>query len=182
MIFGVWRRNNAAMMLAPMPQLSGQVVTIHNGYPGIQQTVHAMRDLVNKYKTDVSIRQAATQAIFLAPAKDDYAEIEALFRLVQQGIRYCKDIHNVETLSSPTMTLAQRLGDCDDQATLLAALLETVGYPTRFVIAAYQAPGMYEHVYLQVFCHGQWLDLDPTEQNAIGWSPPGAVSIAVEAV
>lgn len=169
-------------MLAPQPQLSGQIAQIKTGYPGIQQTIRAMRDLVKKYRTDLTIRQAATQAVFLTPAKDDYAEIDAIFRLVQQGIRYCRDIHQVETLSTPTMTLAQRLGDCDDQATLLAALLETIGYPTRFVIAAYQAPGMYEHVYVQVYCHGQWLDLDPTEQQTIGWSPPGAVSIAVEAV
>ena len=170
------------MMLAPQPQLSGQVVTIQNGYPGIKQTIRAMRDLVNQYKTNLDIRQTATQAVFLTPQKDDYAEIEAVFHLVQQGIRYCKDIHQVETLSSPTMTLAQRLGDCDDQATLLATLLEAVGYPTRFVIAAYQQPGMYEHVYIQVYCHGQWIDLDPTEQHGIGWSPPGAVSIAVEAI
>jgi len=33
-----------------------------------------------------------------------------------------------------------------------------------------------------VYCHGQWIDLDPTEQNDIGWAPPGALSIAVEQV
>jgi transglutaminase-like putative cysteine protease len=170
------------MMLAPQPQLSGQVVIIKDGYPGIEQTIRAMRKLVQQYRTDIGIRQAASQAVFLTPQKNDYAEIEAVFHLVQQGIRYCKDIHQVETLSTPTMTLAQRLGDCDDQATLLATLLESIGYPTRFVIAAYQQPGMYEHVYIQVYCHGQWLDLDPTEQQGIGWSPPGAVSIAVEQV
>ena len=170
------------MMLAPQPQLSGQVVTISNGYPGIEQTIRAMRKLVQQYRTDIGIRQAATQAVFLTPQKNDYAEIEAIFHLVQGGIRYCKDIHQVETLSTPTMTLAQRLGDCDDQATLLATLLEAIGYPTRVVIAAYQQPGMYEHVYIQVYCHGEWLDLDPTEQHGIGWAPPGAVSIAVEQV
>lgn len=183
MIFWYRRRNNAAyMMLAPTPTLSGQVVVIKDGYPGIEQTIRAMRKLVQQYRTDISIRQAATQAVFLTPEKDDYAEIEAIFHMVQRGIRYCKDIHQVETLSTPTMTLAQRLGDCDDQATLLAALLESIGYATRFVIAAYNQPGAYEHVYLQVYCHGQWIDLDPTEQNDIGWAPPGALSIAVEQV
>ena len=169
-------------MLAPQPQLLGRMVSIQNGYPGIKDTIRAMRSLVQQFRTDIAIRQAATQAVFLTPQKDDYAEIEAIFHLVQQGIRYCKDIHQVETLSTPTMTLAQRLGDCDDQATLLAALLEAIGYPTRFVIAAYQQAGMYEHVYVQVYCHGQWLDLDPTEQHEIGWAPPDAKSIAVEQV
>ena len=170
------------MMLAPQPTLSGQLTTISAGYPGIEQTIRAMRGLVKQYRTDLAMRQAATQAVFLTPQKNDYAEIEAIFHLVQQGIRYCKDIHQVETLSTPPMTLAQRLGDCDDQATLLATLLETIGYPTRFVIAAYQFPGVYEHVYIQVYCGHEWLDLDPTEQHGIGWAPPGAISIAVEAV
>ena len=47
MIFEHRRRNNAAyMMLAPQPTLSGQLTTISAGYPGIEQTIRAMRGLV----------------------------------------------------------------------------------------------------------------------------------------
>jgi transglutaminase-like putative cysteine protease len=61
----------------------------------------------------------------------------ALFEYVRDHIRYIKDPVGVESVSDPYYTLARMVGDCDDQAVLLAALYESVGFPTRFVIAGY---------------------------------------------
>ena len=80
------------------------------------------------------------------------------------------------------MTLQGRIGDCDDQVVLLATLLESVGYPTRFVVAGYNVPGQLEHVYLQALLDGQWVDMDPTEQYPMGWAAPRAVAYGVEQV
>lgn len=49
--------------------------------------------------------------------------------------------HAVDTIYYPAQTLARRTGDCDDSTVLLAALLASVGVPTRFV----DAPG---HIFL----------------------------------
>ncbi len=170
------------MMLAPTPVLSGYVIPLANGYTGVQQTLRMMRQLVNQCKTNIQIRQAATNIIFLTPEKDEYSEAEALFNLVRDSIRYVKDVNDIETLSTPMMTLEGRIGDCDDQTVLLASLLESVGYPTRFVIEGYTTSGEYEHVYMQALVLGQFISMDPTEQKYMGWSPPNPVSQAVEVI
>ena len=170
------------MMLAPMPQLSAVSVQMRDGYPGVLQTLAKMRQLVKQCKTNPEIRQAATQAIFLTPEKNQLHEVDAIFRVVRDGIRYVRDVHDVETLSTPMITLAGRLGDCDDQVMLLASMLESVGYPTRFVIEGYHDPRQYEHVYLQVWVYDQWIAMDPTEPYPLGWSPPNPVCQQVESV
>jgi len=167
-------------MLAPTPVLSGYVVPLANGVGGVEQTLQMMRQLFNQCKTNVQIRQAATNTIFLTPEKDEYSEAEAIFNFVRDNIRYVKDVNDIETLSTPMMTLEGRLGDCDDQTVLLAAMLESVGYPTRFVVEGYRVPGEYEHVYLQALVFDQFISMDPTEQKYMGWSPPNPVAQMVE--
>ena len=156
------------MMLAPTPALSGYVVPLANGIGGIHQTLRMMRQLVNQCKTNVQIRQAATNIIFLTPEKDEYSDV--------------KDVNDVETLSTPMMTLEGGLGDCDDQTVLLASMLESVGYPTRFVVEGYSVPDEYDHVYMQALVFGQFISMDPTEQKYMGWSPPDPVSQLVEMI
>jgi len=170
------------MMLAPTPALSGYVIPLANGVGGVQQTLRMMRQLVNQCKTNVQIRQAATNTIFLTPEKDEYSEAEAIFNFVRDRIRYVKDVNDIETLSTPMMTLEGRLGDCDDQTVLLASMLESVGYPTRFVVEGYTTPVEYDHVYMQALVFGQFISMDPTEQHYMGWSPPDPVSQLVEMI
>lgn len=170
------------MFLAPQPLLTATCTPISAGMRGVRQTLAAMRSLVNEGRKTIRIRQAATSAAFLTPEKDELAEVQAVFILVRDGVRYLRDIHDVETLSSPEMTLAQRVGDCDDKTTLLAALLESIGYPTRFVVAGYSQPGEVEHVYLQVFARGEWIDADATENQSLGWAPPAPVTLLIEDV
>ena len=75
-----------------------------------------------------------------------------------------------------------RMGDCDDQSALLGALLESIGIPTRFVVAGYSGD-YFEHVYLQAWLDSDgWVDMDATEPHPMGWSPPDATVIAYEAV
>ncbi len=168
------------MFLAPTPELSGVRRYLSDGLRGVQETVTAMREAVKASRTDLSIRQAAISVIWLQPAHTPFAEACALFEWVRDHVRYVRDIVDVETLTSPGKMLEQLAGDCDDQAVLLAALFESVGYPTRFVVTAYNIPGRYEHVYLQVCVDGQWIDCDPTEREAFGWAPPNPLSIMIE--
>ena len=170
------------MNLAPSPILYGHVVAMSKGFAGVQQTIAKMRQLVQQSRVNAAIRQAATNAIFLTPEKDQFSEVEAVFNYVRDHIRYTRDVLDVETLSTPEITLATRLGDCDDQSTLLAALLESVGYQTRFVIEGYQAPGHFDHVYLQCLVNGEWIAMDATESHCMGWSPANVVTQAIENV
>ncbi len=163
------------MFLAPEIPASYSRTTLSDGEAGIFDTLRLMRRMVNDYKTDAGIRQAALNVTFMTPAQDEASEVEALYCFVRDHIRYTKDVHGVETLATPDKTMAMRVGDCDDQAVLLASLLESVGYPTRFVIEGYTDGGTWEHVYLETCLCGQWVALDPTEQVAMGWQPPQPV-------
>ncbi len=170
------------MQLAPQPLLHGTRLSLASGLAGIRQTLDAMRALVRTYRTAPELRQTATTLVTLAPQKDGDAEVGAIYEFVRDHIRYVRDVNEVETLMTPAITLAARHGDCDDQVTLLATLLEAVGYPTRFIAAGYHDPGMVEHVYLQAFVNGGWLDLDPTEPYGMGWAPPDPVALLIEGV
>lgn len=141
-----------------------------------------MRALVRAFRVNPQLRQAASSIIFTTPQRDQLAEADALFSWVRDSVRYVRDVHEVETLQTPLITWQSRLGDCDDQVTLLASLLESVGYPTRFVAAGYAQPGIFEHVYLQALLGVEWVDMDPTEPHALGWAPPDPVALMIERV
>jgi len=168
------------MRCAPYVGLTGQLARVPPGTAGIFATVRAMRSLIDAGKVSPVMIEAASQLIYLVPAKAQLSEIDALFSWVQDHVRYQQDVAGVETLADPLTTLRRQAGDCDDQVTLLGTLLEAAGYPTRIVIAAYQAPQAWEHTYLQALADGQWIDLDPTEDGPIGYAPPGAVSLWIE--
>lgn len=163
------------MFLAPQVSLEATPVPLDNGVAGVMQTLAFMRELVKRYRTNMDVRRAATNILFLTPERNALHRASAIFEWVRDSIRYIGDVLDVETLHTPDRVLAARLGDCDDKATLLAAMLESVGYPTRFVVAGYQDPATFEHVYLQVQVDGQWLSADATEDHALGWTPPGAL-------
>lgn len=170
----------ARVYAAPTVTLNARTVPVPSGNAGVFATVRAMRELVNARKADPRIIQAATSIVWCAPERDEWCEVEALHAYVRDSIRYVRDPHALESLTDPAVTLARRVGDCDDQATLLAALLEAVGYPTRFVIGAFAHPGAYDHVWLQVYAAGQWIDADPTEHEPLGWQPPAPLSLWIE--
>lgn len=168
------------MFLAPEIPATYERAAMSDGEAGIFETLSIMRRMVNDYKTQPAMRQAALNVTFMTPAQDDASEVEALYSFVRDHIRYTKDVYGIETLATPDKTLQMRVGDCDDMTVLLATLLESIGYPTRFVIEGYTEGNGWEHVYLETCLYGQWVALDPTEQVAMGWQPPEALIRWVE--
>jgi hypothetical protein len=169
------------MFCAPLVPLSGTLRSMPGGMRAPYFTLRQMRRLVNEWKTAPEILQAATNLVFTVPSGDDWREAAALFEWVRDGVRYLRDVHGIEVLSTPGVTLQRRVGDCDDKATLLATLFEAVGLPTRFVIAGYRGPD-FEHVYLQVLIGGQWIDADATEPYPMGYAPPLPTALDFERV
>lgn len=156
---------------------------IPTGAAGTRQTLEIMKRLTLAGKKSPVVRQLAVSLTQGLHQKDFYGEITALFRFVRDRIRYIKDVRNVETLHTPEMVLSNRQGDCDDKALLLASLLESIGFRTRFVAVGFRA-NEYSHVYTEVFYNahspdklrGPWLPLETTENVDIGWSPKKVVS------
>lgn len=170
------------MRLAASPIFHTSFSHLSNGPRGSIETVRHMRALVKESSVDPALMNAAIGIIHMVPAQDQLAEVDALFEYVRGSIRYVRDVAHVETLSDPRMTLQRMVGDCDDKSTLLAALFEAVGYPTRFVLAGYASPDQFEHVYLQVLVNNFWLDADATVFEPLGYAPPHPQKIWIEGV
>ncbi len=136
-----------------------------------------MRAMVDDYRSRVEIIDKARELVRGVAEKDSFAEVDAIYRWVRDRIRYVADPVDVESIATPTVTMTTRAGDCDDKATLFAALVESIGYPSRFVVAAYQRPGQLEHVYVQVLIDGHWVDADTTEPIPLGYYPDGALTL-----
>lgn len=103
----------------------------------------------------------------------DYnGEILALYYDVCQNIRYMKDPLGVEMVQTPQRTLRVRSGDCDDMATLLAAMLMAAGHRARFALVGFRRGGPPTHVYVEAAVPGGWKTLDPVanrdSRNMIG--------------
>jgi transglutaminase-like putative cysteine protease len=144
--------------------------------------------LRNGYRVDVDVRRLALQLTASCPPRDSVCEITTLQNWVRDHIRYVRDVRDVETLQTPKLTLQMAAGDCDDQAVLLASLLESIGYRTRFEALGVRGGG-YEHVIsaVQAGFRGRevWLPLetifayDPRTGLPIepGWIPPDTTRI-----
>jgi hypothetical protein len=75
--------------------------------------------------------------------------------------------HHIEkkpTLSLPSAleVLESRMGDCNEHAILLVALLRSLGIPSRPCVGiVYFKDGFYYHAWVEVWM-GRWLSVDPT--------------------
>lgn len=146
---------------------------IPNGEAGITQTVNIMSGLAHgKWGAkSFKVRQAAVEAARGTERGMD--EITSVMNWVKDNIEFRGE--NGETVQSPEATLELGAGDCDCQSTLQAAILEWLGYQTRFkTVALYDAPSDLSHVYLEVRDKrtGQWLPVDSTVARSWpGWEP-----------
>lgn len=156
----------------PQTTTKQTLLGIPSGLDGIRATLAHMHTFVSEYKTNQTVRELALKLTRNLPQKDFKAEIQALFNYVQNHIRYVRDVAGVETIQTPVKTLEYGQGDCDDKSVLLAALLESVGHLTRFHAMGFRAQHI-SHVLLEVKTDNEWLSLDTTEPNMMGWAPPG---------
>jgi len=145
--------------------------TLPSDAAGTRDTLAIMRTLVRKFKRDPMMRDAAISLLAGLKPRDWSGEVRAIFEYARDRIRYTRDVSGVETIQTPPVTMELEAGDCDDKSTLLAALLESVGHPTRFVAAGYQEPGRYSHVYVETKIKDRWVPLDATVAQPFGWRP-----------
>jgi hypothetical protein len=146
------------------------------GDPAITATIRQMQALVYGVGGVLSgqIRQAALEAV--RGVERGQGEIESVFNYVKDRIEFRGEYE--ETLQEPRVTLQLGAGDCDDHSTLLAALLQSLGFRTRFkTIATPRSQGDFSHVYVEVEDKRskQWVPLDTTVESAsAGWEAPDA--------
>lgn len=147
------------------------------GDSGTYQTLSRMRDLVGASQGQPEVRAAVLSALRGVRERDAGGEVAALFDWVRSHFRYTLDPVDVELVQAPRYMLETIRregivhGDCDDAALLFAALAETAGYQTRFVVQGPDA-GDFSHVLIEVLIDGAWVPVDASQrQFSIGWKP-----------
>lgn len=140
------------------------------GEAGAAATMRRMRQLARDALRD-STQQIRETALAIIGHRGFVDQVRALQHFVQTHIAYVHDPPDFELVQTPQYTLQHRAGDCDDQATLIATLLESTGHPTRFV-AGGLAGGPLSHVLTQTLIGTDWLGVETIVARPLGWMPP----------
>jgi transglutaminase-like putative cysteine protease len=147
-----------------------------------------MRDLVKKSDNYRIVKNTAAYLIKDIDPRNKPNQIRAIFNYVQTYMRYVADIAKVEEITAPWLHLAKiakqgwSFGDCDDFATLTAALLRSVGFQMAFsAIATGRKGELFDHVRAQVKFNDQWLPLEATAKGREpGWTLPKVKELVLE--
>lgn len=133
--------------------------------PTTAMTVSHMVELAREGAKQIPIRLTAEEIVRNVRPRDYVSEGQAVSKWVERNIRYTKDPAEVEFLRAPARLLEARLGDCDELATLIAALLLALGHHCEFVTASYRDGGEPSHVFVQMVLRtGRRAVLDPVAQ------------------
>lgn len=114
---------------------AGDVVTQRVVRFGSQkEQVAYLRQVIENYRANYAIRTRARDIVFRQRGcrpKDKRAQALALASWVQNNITYVEE--KPEIFQTPTSTIAQGYGDCDDHVQVLGAFLESIGLDARLV-------------------------------------------------
>lgn len=176
----MYQPSGAVMTLSARPAPPARLGFLPDGIAGTRETLKIMRDLVR-----ASVRNPAQVARFKAlsiyqaagiPGRQYRREAAALQRWVNGNIRYLRDPAGMELVQAPERTLDIGAGDCDDQATLLAALLTATGHKARFVAVGMKGKPI-SHVLVETLIGpDKWYGAETIIAKPFGWFPPNVTS------
>ncbi len=93
-------------------------------------------------------------------------------------MRYTLDPQAVELFQSAERSEQVGIGDCDDQAIMLGALLSSVGFPVILRVIGLKGEKQFQHIYilagLPPNAPAKWLPLDASRAEAAGWELPAS--------
>ena len=153
-----------------MNNTADYVYRISEGNEGVRETLYLMQKLVREARRDPDFVAFARRLTANVPEKDWRRRILTVFHFVRDRVRYTLDPNGVEYIASPQRMITILEGDCDDKAAFLAALLEAIGIPTRFVAVGFDGAEL-SHVFVEAKFDSRWIALDATEPVRAGWRP-----------
>ncbi len=93
-------------------------------------------------------------------ATTDFEKLALLTRWVHENVEYDESLAGAHKPAS--WVLEHKRGVCAEHATLLAAMLRSIGIPARYVSSyAYGDDGMEAHAFVEAYL-GKWIPADPT--------------------
>jgi hypothetical protein len=144
--------------------------TVIRPYGGPADTVREMIRAITGPRGEQStlVRSVKDHIIRNVQPKDYLSEILAVRNFVHEKCKYSNDALGVEQVQDPERQCDQIIkygkvvDDCDDAATLMAALMRQLGRETEIVIVGFGAEGHYTHVFIRVKepKSGKWIVCD----------------------
>jgi predicted transglutaminase-like cysteine proteinase len=145
-------------------RMAARSMPLADGDAGVDQTIRAMRSLIDAGKKDPGIHELAACILRQSHVRafDLMGEARAVYEWVRRNVRFTRDVYGKETLHAAPDVVRLGIGDCDDFTILMCSLLGTIGHQTRIVTIAGHAedPGQFSHVYPEVCISGRWVPMD----------------------
>jgi transglutaminase-like putative cysteine protease len=169
--------------------LRGSYSTLPDGDAGTYATLEVMRRMARHSSSLPIVRTLATQAVRSYPGDGGNHHARLLNRWITERTYFLPDPTYSEALHEPAYLLHQILTrgnvgvDCDDVATLTAAMGLSIGLRARFVIAGFTSPNApFRHVWAELAGarSSVWVPIDPTRPVQILASLPITRLQAVE--
>lgn len=154
-----------------------QRIDLPAGIAGTDKTIDVMAAAaMGKYGAMSPIIRNKTLDVIRSanvPERDKRGEVQAVHAFVQKHLRYVNDPLSVEFVTYPETLLGNRTdGDCDDHVMLEAAMLGSIGIPSRFVTYGFKG-GPPSHVAMHANIGKDWIPLDPIVKDQLsGWEVP----------
>jgi len=151
--------------------MRGFLSSVPAGDAGTLATVQAMRTLARRGAIDPVVRQQAALAVRGVPGDWGTEHASILRDWITRRTYYLADPTYTEALHEPgwqvrsILTLGNVGVDCDDVATLAAAMGLAIGLRARFVIVGFTSPNApFRHVWTELASASrpEWVPIDPT--------------------
>lgn len=160
--------------------------SLGSGQQSVEVTLLRMKEAILRGDTEDKerlIKETAKNIIIGIPTNDYTLQVKTIVGWVRRNLRYCRDLFGVEELTSPYRVLYNikngkntHSSDCDDFATLIAALLRAVGFRTKLEAVAVMCP-RYDHARCAVFVGGEWVVIEGTKNVPVGYAQPSQLPV-----
>jgi transglutaminase-like putative cysteine protease len=164
---------------------------------GYKYNIPELFQKVNSYITpgDASVKALAREIAEKYPSEYNIYQICSAFDLVSNSIAYISEPEGEDHWQFPNETLRIKNGDCEDQAFLLASLIQALGgtarvyatdnhlfasvyigqvnHTSRIAEAISRYYGTRLEIYYQIDEYGSWLVLEPSGGFYVGSLPVG---------
>lgn len=149
-----------------------ELLAIPDGRPGLDAKLRKIRALVEEAKRDPWFRSNAAAIVRHVAERDQVGEVEAVWQFVRDHVRYLRDpwsADGLEVFTTPKRLLQDIASgtaaeDCDGHVILASALIETIGYPTRYRIGGVP-PDHFRHIWLEAQTNKGWLPVELTKKD-----------------
>lgn len=145
---------------------------------GTADTIGAMSALALEAAQHDPVTIEVAAGILEDTGADPIGLARAVYDFLRESVRFRPDPPGRELLRTPEQLLLEiaRAGrtraDCDENATLGAALLLALGIPAALITTGRSASGPFSHVFFGAQLGGrEWFPIDPQERRYGVWNP-----------